>query len=192
MPIAVNGDSYGAGAYGVQLFNEIAIATGRPVVLVAAGGTTNEDQLATQQGRALIGPHHIGVDWDGSPNGFTTVGNARAVYQQKAALYPHGKFIFIPPGVLGTTRNTDMDAVRDNMITDFGASRVIDWLDVFTPLGDGSTLDNTCIANRCIPDSLRLPVGTDPARVHLTQAAMSGTAGGMGAAVAAKIVANGW
>lgn len=178
------GDSYVAGAGGVVLGDKLETAVSKKVIISAEGGSTLAEIVSRILARDYLRSRTL-IVWDGSANGFIDVPTALAYYRQVATWKGNGKYLFIPsincPNPAGVSTATPSDytlslrALRDAMITEFGASHVCDVLPILQTLGNGSGNDNNDIAAGLPPRSILLTQNAN--EVHLSHAAMDAVAG---------------
>jgi hypothetical protein len=149
--IPLNGDSYGSG-FGPRL----ATATGAAVNNVSVGGSTIALELTYRQNNPLAAPVPANVFWDGDCNGYGTVSNYLAIFDEIIALCggPE-RLIAMPPIKRASTTidNADRDLMAAGMASRLG-DNFIDAQAIFAANGDGSGPDNTAIANGYCPPSL--------------------------------------
>jgi hypothetical protein len=170
------GDSFMAGASGVQLYATLRTLMNRSMVSTAVGGSTVEDiedRVSDPANVHLLNQTH--VFWDGDHNGMTTIAAYCDTYQAAISALGHNRFVILPACVnFGQADLSVEAALRDEMLVRWPGN-VLDWRDFLTLDGNG------------VPTSpMYFDSGTD--QTHLSQAAMDLAA----AAIETFIDGKGW
>lgn len=170
------GDSFMAGASGVQLYATLRTLMNRATKSTAVGGST-ADLIAgrmTDPANTYL-RNQTTVIWDGDHNGMTTVTAYCDLLATGIAALGHSRFVILPPCVnYGQSDLSVETAIRDMMLARW-PNNLLDWRDFLTLDGNG------------VPESsMYFDSGTDT--THLSQAAMDLAA----AAIEAFINGKGW
>lgn len=170
------GDSFMAGASGVQLFATLRTLMNRALVNTAVSGSTVEDiedRVSDPANAYALGQTH--VFWDGDQNGMTTIEAYCDTYQAAISALGHSRFVIIPACVnFGQSDLSVEEALRDEMLARW-PNNTLDWRDFLTLDGNGVPVSG-----------MYFDSGTD--QTHLSQAAMDLAA----AAIQTFIDGKGW
>lgn len=166
----LEGDSYAGGSAGIGLGSSLARQHGRYPLNDAIGGSTLDQAVSRILARTGPARNLPLIYWDGDNNGFASLADDLARYDQIAAAADNGRYLLLPPTLRAGQQTSQRELAHQltMALRDRHGDRCLDPMPTLLTMAGPGDADN--VANGTVPASL-LQDGT-----HLTRLGMDAMA----------------